>query len=117
MKLGDVKDLAVLGALAGGVYLVTQALGGARKGYDAAVNATSDALWAVFGPSDESWNTTNYLAWFPDGKLHQVTSNKVGKDGTFINTGDGYNYKGDGKRYRLLVDKKGNAGYRAVLVA
>lgn len=118
------EKILTWGAIGAGLYITLQILGFLKKGgeaagaaYDAAVNATSDALTTVFGPADK-WSAmgVGYTVKFPNGQSHFVQSNAVSPStGIFTNSWpDAVSYKGDGMRYRLMRNAKG--AYFAVLV-
>jgi hypothetical protein len=94
------ESIITVGVLAGAAYLLYQLLQGTSKavstvtgaastGYNAAVNAVSSGLYALFGPNDaKALGSMQYLLVnFSDGTRHAVPANTVDQDGFFIWTG------------------------------
>lgn len=108
------KDWLLLGAVAGAGLWVYGKLGGVSKALTTAGEAIGSGLYDLFNP-DPLGEVTYYIVRFPDGAKHAVPSRSVSADGFFTNTGDGYKYKGDGKRYKLLTDR--TTGARAAFLA
>lgn len=92
MKLTDVKDVAILAAVAIGGYYIYKAVGQVPKAYNAAVEATTDALWAVFGPSEKTvmGETVFFIVNFSNGR-HAIPASTVDSAGRF--TFRGANFK------------------------
>lgn len=77
--------------------------------------AVSDALASVgsavgsglydFFHRDQVGETLFYTVRFPDGVKHSIPSRSVDNAGLFKNTGNGTNYTGDGKLYRIVRQK------------
>jgi hypothetical protein len=109
------KETALLLGLGGVLaYYLVQKLRGAAEVLTKTGEAIGSGLYDVFHP-DPVGEVTFYIVRFPDGALHSIPSRAVASDGTFINTGDGRQYKGDGKRYKLLTDR--TTGARVAFLA
>lgn len=103
MKLADVKDVAIIGGLAVAAFYVWKGLQQVPKAYNAAVDATTDALWAVFGPSDQQaiGDTLFYVVHFSNGN-HAIPASTVDSQGRFTYRGANFIMRdkvlADGKR-------------------
>ena len=104
MKFSDVKDVAIVGALAAGVYLLTRATSKVADALTDAGSAIGSGLYDFFHP-DQLGETTFYVVTFPDGQRHSVPASKVDSSGVFLNQNLAPTYAGDGKRYRIVVSK------------
>lgn len=104
MKLGDVKDVAIVGAVLGGLYLLTRAGSKAAEALTSAGEAIGSGLYDFFHPNQVG-ETTFYVVTFPDGSRHSVPASAVDSSGVFLNKNLSPTYAGDGKRYRIVVSK------------
>lgn len=86
MKLSDVKDVAILAAVAIGGWFAWKAATKVPEAYNAAVDATSDALWSLFGPKDVMGETLFYTVNFSNGR-HAIPSKSVDSAGRFTYRG------------------------------
>lgn len=86
--MGDVKDIAIVGALAVGGYYAYKLVTKVPEAYNAAVQKTSDALWTLFGPSDKQviGETTFYIVHFSNGN-HAIPASTVDSAGRFTYRG------------------------------
>jgi hypothetical protein len=113
VKLGDIKDVALLAALLGAGYAAYRIAGKGKESLDAARLAVTDAVFEFFHP-DAVGETLFYTVRFPDGATHAVPSRAVDRNGVFTNRNLSPQYAGDGKRYRILVDTSKPAGINKV---
>lgn len=120
----NLEKYLVWGAiLAGGYFIVWPALQAAfavKKAAGAVIDtaaaaietsrdALSSGLYAIFGPNLK-YDPVSYTVRFPDGKSHSVPSRSVKSDGTFVNKNLSPTYSGDGRAYRIVIDKRVPAG-------
>lgn len=104
-------------AIAGALYLgyktysaVSAVTGAVGAGVKTARDALASGLYRVFGPT-ETFNDDYILARFPDGKNHAIPTSRIDPaTQTFVNHGLSPSYPGDGKTYKLLVDKRQTTG-------
>lgn len=107
----------VWGAIGAAVYFVVwPAVKGAlalKQGVDMAIDTARDALssglYRLFGPEDKT-SSTYYTVLFPDGNYKTVPAGAVGSDGVFFNKNLSPLNPGDGKKYRLVIDKRQTTG-------
>lgn len=105
----DRKTLLLLAALGiAGFYLYRQ-FGALKDTLRTAGEAIGSGLFDLFHP-DQVGEMLFYKVRFPDGQFHSVPSRAVRPDGTFLNRNLAPNYAGDGKVYRLLIDKRITVG-------
>lgn len=74
----------MLGALGIAGYYIWKLVNKVPEAYDAAVTKTTDALWALFGPSDKQvmGDTIYYIVNFSNGK-HAIPASTVDSAGRF----------------------------------
>jgi hypothetical protein len=84
-----------------------------KEALDAARLSVTDAVFEFFHP-DAVGETLFYNVRFPDGATHAVPSRAVDRNGVFLNRNLSPQYKGDGKRYRILVDTSKPTGINKV---
>lgn len=99
------------GAVLGGLFLaykvvsgVVTVAGAGAKALTSTGEAIGSGLYDMFH-KDPVGDATYYIVQFPDGQRHQVPSRSVDSSGLFKNSGDGYVYQGDGRTYRLVVER------------
>lgn len=103
------KDWLLLALFAGGAYYLYRTATGVSRALTSAGEAIGSGLFDLFHP-DQVGETLFYKAKFPDGKFHSVPSRAVNADGIFLNKNLAPNYPGDGRKYRLLVDRSITVG-------
>jgi hypothetical protein len=108
MKLGKADNLLVWGMVIVGGLVAYKLFDWGKKGV-AALNefgeAAGGAVYEFFHP-DTVGEMLFYTVKFPDGQFHAVPSRSVDSSGIFTNSNLSPFYAGDGKRYRIMVDKK-----------
>jgi hypothetical protein len=97
----------------GGValYAVNQLTGIGKNiagGFRNAGEALGSKLFDLFHPNPVG-ETLYYTVEFPDGRRHSIPSGTVNADGVFTWVGNSVQ-QGDGRRYRLLIDKRITSG-------
>lgn len=107
MKLGDVKDAAILAAVLGGGYLAYKTFGKARDGLTTVGEKIGSGLYEFFNP-DPLRDQLFLAVRFPDGSARSVSADLVDQNGFFTFT--------DGKRYRILIDKRVTSGINKTAV-
>jgi hypothetical protein len=105
-------------ALGGAAFVAWRILNAGTVVKDALANvgsAIGTGLYDYLHPG-EFGDSTFHIVLFPDGQKHAVPASKVASDGTFMNFALSTLYRGDGKRYQLLVKKSDRAQWVAVPV-
>jgi hypothetical protein len=100
----DFEKYLVWGGIAAAIYFVVWPVlksaiavkGAVDAGINTARDALSSGLYRVFGPEEKFGPELTYTVRFPDGN-HSLDPAIVAADGTFSR---------NGKRYRLLIDKR-----------
>lgn len=103
------KDWLLLALVAGGAFYLYRTFAGVSRVFTTAGEAIGSGLFDLFHP-DQVGEMLFYKAKFPDGKFHAIPSRAVNADGIFLNRNLAPNYAGDGRKYRLLVDKSISVG-------
>jgi hypothetical protein len=111
------EKILTWGAIGAGLYLAFKVLGLVNSSKDAlaaAGGAIGSGLYDLFH-RDPLGETTFYVVTFPDGANHSIPSRSIDNAGLFKNSGNGVNYFGDGKTYRIMIRK--SDGRRVAVLA
>jgi len=115
MKL---EKLLPWAAVIAGAFVISK-LFNIGKGASEVLTATGEAiggkLYELFNPATEG-ETLFYTVKFPDGTFHAVASSFVDADGFFVNKNLAPQNPGDGKRYRIVIDKGATVGANKIAV-
>jgi len=101
------EKILTWGAIGAGLYLALQVVGlikGAGSVLTDTGSAIGSGLYDLFH-RDPLGETTFYVVTFPDGVNHSIPSRAIDNSGLFKNTGNGVNYAGDGRDYRVMIRK------------
>lgn len=111
MNARDLERLILYGAVAVGAYLVYRAVSGvasgASKALTTAQQSVSDTLTSIFDPNAgaaAAASAPDYIAVFPDGTKHAISSTIVDPAGLFT-------YRG--QQWQLIRGIAGNAAIPA----
>lgn len=105
----DRKTLLLLALLGLGGYYLYRKAADVVKVFRNAGEALGSGLFDLFHP-DPVGETLFYTVLFPDGQRHAVPSRAVANDATFVNRNLSPNYPGDGRKYKIIVDKTKASG-------
>jgi hypothetical protein len=86
VKLGDIKDLAIVGALAGAGYLVYKFVSKVPEGLKATGEAAGSAVFDLFHPDGGVGETLFYNVHFSNGN-HAIPASTVDSAGRFTYKG------------------------------
>lgn len=100
----DRKTLLMLAVLGFAGYYLYRRAADVVKVFRTAGEALGSGLFDLFHP-DPVGERLYYNVLFPDGQRHSVPSRAVANDATFVNRNLSPNYPGDGRKYKIIVDK------------
>lgn len=103
MKVKDTIELALLGVLAYMVYLFVKKAPDLPEQIGSKIGET---LFDFFNPNPVG-ETVYFTVTFPDNSRHAIARSQVSDGRTFVNSGNGINYAGDGKTYKLYDNAQG----------
>jgi hypothetical protein len=113
------EKLLLWGGVIAGALIVSKILNvgkAAGEVLTATGSKIGETLYDLFHPSSEG-ETTFFIVKFPDAQFHSVPASYVDEDGFFVNMNLAPNYAGDGKKYRIVIDKNATPGGRSDKIA
>ena len=102
----DIKDIGTLVLIGVGIYAIYSLTHKAPDKLKEIGEGLGEALFDFFHP-DPVGETYYFTVTFPDTSKHAIARSQVTSDRTFVNSGNGLNYDGDGKTYKLYDNAQG----------